>query len=51
MVNFFQGLLAEAESMFSKMKMAGYSPDVIAYTTMIHAYSTAGKTLILMLRH
>lgn len=39
----FQGHLTEAESMFSKMKMAGCSPDVVTYTAMIHAYNAAGK--------
>lgn len=40
----YQGLLAEAESVFTKMKMTGFYPDVIAYTTMIHAYNIAGSS-------
>ena len=38
-----QGRLAEAESMFTRMKTAGCQPDVITYTKMIHAYSEAVK--------
>ncbi|XP_049390515.1 pentatricopeptide repeat-containing protein At2g41720 [Solanum stenotomum] len=34
-----QGQLAKSESMFSMMKMEGFQPDVIAYTTMLNAYS------------
>lgn len=29
--------------MFYEMKMVGFSPDVVAYTSMLHAYSTVGK--------
>ncbi|XP_017243113.1 pentatricopeptide repeat-containing protein At2g41720 isoform X2 [Daucus carota subsp. sativus] len=36
-----QGQLAEAESLFCMMKEAGYSPDNIAFTAMLHAYSAA----------
>ncbi|XP_071936853.1 pentatricopeptide repeat-containing protein At1g19525-like [Coffea arabica] len=36
-----QGQLAGAESMFSMMKMAGFHPDVVTYTAMLHAYSVA----------
>ncbi|GER25863.1 pentatricopeptide repeat-containing family protein [Striga asiatica] len=36
-----EGQLAEAESLFSTMKMDGLHPDVIAYTAMLHAYSSA----------
>ncbi|GFP92215.1 pentatricopeptide repeat-containing protein at2g41720 [Phtheirospermum japonicum] len=36
-----EGQLAEAESMFNMMKTDGLSPDVIAYTAMLHAYSSA----------
>ncbi|RVW16467.1 Pentatricopeptide repeat-containing protein [Vitis vinifera] len=36
-----QGQVTEAESMFTKMKMAGCHPDVITYTAMIHAYDVA----------
>lgn len=38
-----QGQLAEAESMFNMMKGAGFQPDVITYTTMLHAYSAGGE--------
>ena len=38
-----QGQLTEAESMFTMMKAAGCSPDVITYTTMIHTYGAIGK--------
>uniref|UniRef100_A0A803MAD0 PROP1-like PPR domain-containing protein n=1 Tax=Chenopodium quinoa TaxID=63459 RepID=A0A803MAD0_CHEQI len=38
-----QGRLAEADSMFTRMKTAGCQPDVITYTKMIHAYSEAEK--------
>lgn len=38
----FQGQLSEAEYMFSEMKMNDCCPDAIAYTTMIHAYDSAG---------
>ncbi|KAJ8437045.1 hypothetical protein Cgig2_025892 [Carnegiea gigantea] len=38
-----EGRVAEAESMFTKMKEAGCQPDVIAYTTMIHAYGESEK--------
>ncbi|KAL8225363.1 hypothetical protein R6Q57_017920 [Mikania cordata] len=31
------------ESMFSKMRMTHGGPDVVAYTAMLHAYSTAEK--------
>ncbi|XP_009617024.2 pentatricopeptide repeat-containing protein At2g41720 isoform X1 [Nicotiana tomentosiformis] len=34
-----QGQFTKAESMFSMMKMEGFHPDVIAYTTMLNAYS------------
>ncbi|CDP15422.1 unnamed protein product [Coffea canephora] len=27
--------------MFSMMKMAGFHPDVVTYTAMLHAYSVA----------
>lgn len=40
-----QGQLAEAESLFCMMKEAGYSPDNIAFTAMLHAYSAAGTHL------
>jgi len=40
---FPQGRVAEAESMFTKMKETGCQPDVIAYTTMIHAYGESGS--------
>ncbi|GFY96208.1 tetratricopeptide repeat (TPR)-like superfamily protein [Actinidia rufa] len=33
---------AKAESMFTMMKGAGCSPDVITYTTMIHTYGAIG---------
>ncbi|KAL7225285.1 hypothetical protein ACSBR1_020631 [Camellia fascicularis] len=33
------GQLTEAESMFTMMKMEGCCPDVITYTTMIHAFN------------
>ncbi|OWM67253.1 hypothetical protein CDL15_Pgr000705 [Punica granatum] len=36
-----EGKLAEAESMFTAMKTAGCSPDVVTYTTMLHAYNAA----------
>ncbi|CAI9099897.1 OLC1v1036785C1 [Oldenlandia corymbosa var. corymbosa] len=36
-----EGQLAGAESMFSMMKTAGFLPDVVAYTAMLHAYSVA----------
>ncbi|CDP11616.1 unnamed protein product [Coffea canephora] len=36
-----EGQLAGAESMFSMMKMAGFHPDVVTYTAMLHAYSVA----------
>ncbi|XP_047341957.1 pentatricopeptide repeat-containing protein At2g41720 [Impatiens glandulifera] len=37
-----QGRLTEAESMFDKMKTEeGCSPDIVTYTTMIHAYGLA----------
>ncbi|XP_027097556.2 acetylornithine deacetylase-like [Coffea arabica] len=39
-----QGQLAGAESMFSMMKMAGFHPDVVTYTAMLHAYSVAAQT-------
>lgn len=29
--------------MFSMMKMEGFQPDVIAYTTMLNAYSVGGR--------
>ena len=38
-----QGQVAEAESMFNTMKIAGCCPDVVAYTAMLHAYNTAGN--------
>ena len=38
-----QGQVTEAESMFTKMRMAGCRPDVITYTAMIHAYDVAGN--------
>ncbi|GMP61745.1 hypothetical protein CsSME_00024089 [Camellia sinensis var. sinensis] len=34
-----EGQLTEVESMFTMMKMEGCCPDVITYTTMIHAYN------------
>ncbi|KAM3234630.1 pentatricopeptide repeat-containing protein [Capsicum annuum] len=34
-----QGQLDKAESMFSMMKMEGFQADVVAYTTMLNAYS------------
>ncbi|KAK6791217.1 hypothetical protein RDI58_010298 [Solanum bulbocastanum] len=34
-----EGQLAKSASMFSMMKMEGLQPDVIAYTTMLNAYS------------
>ncbi|KAK2975136.1 hypothetical protein RJ640_010816, partial [Escallonia rubra] len=34
-----EGQLQEAESVFSMMKISGFSPDVVAYTTMLHAYT------------
>ncbi|OVA04024.1 Pentatricopeptide repeat [Macleaya cordata] len=37
----YTGQLAEAESMFTTMKMNGCFPDTITYTTMIHAYNAA----------
>lgn len=39
----FQGLINEAERMFNVMKTEGFCPDVVTYTTMIHAYSEAGS--------
>ncbi|KAK6149140.1 hypothetical protein DH2020_016665 [Rehmannia glutinosa] len=36
-----EGQLAEAELLFNMMKMDGLRPDVIAYTSMLHTYSTA----------
>eukprot|EP01018_Ginkgo_biloba_P020756 Gb_07283 [translate_table: standard] len=37
-----QGLLNEAELVLSKMKVFGCLPNVITYTTLIHAYGMAG---------
>nr|GEU91913.1 pentatricopeptide repeat-containing protein At2g41720 isoform X1 [Tanacetum cinerariifolium] len=42
-----QGQLLEAESLFSEMKMAHGGPDVVAYTSMLHAYSSAEGILFL----
>ncbi|CAH2058480.1 unnamed protein product [Thlaspi arvense] len=38
-----QGQVSEAESIFNEMKMAGCEPDVIAYTSMLHAYNASEK--------
>ncbi|KAG5555735.1 hypothetical protein RHGRI_006395 [Rhododendron griersonianum] len=38
----FQGRFTEAESTFTTMKVAGCSPDVVTYTTMIHTYTAVG---------
>lgn len=29
--------------MFNTMKVAGFHPDVVAYTTMLHAYNIGGE--------
>ncbi|OMO71313.1 hypothetical protein COLO4_28305 [Corchorus olitorius] len=39
-----EGQVAEAESMFNMMKAAGCHPDLVAYTSMLHAYNAAGNT-------
>ncbi|KAF7147532.1 hypothetical protein RHSIM_Rhsim03G0026900 [Rhododendron simsii] len=36
------GRFTEAESTFTTMKVAGCSPDVVTYTTMIHTYTAVG---------
>ncbi|VVA92160.1 unnamed protein product [Arabis nemorensis] len=36
------GQVIEAECIFNQMKMAGCKPDVIAYTSMLHAYNASG---------
>ncbi|KAF7147557.1 hypothetical protein RHSIM_Rhsim03G0026600 [Rhododendron simsii] len=36
------GRFTEAESTFTKMKVAGCSPDLVTYTTMIHACTSVG---------
>lgn len=35
----------KAESMFTMTKVAGFDPDVIAYTAMISAYNAGGKIM------
>lgn len=47
LINHIQGQFVEAESLFCMMKEAGYSPDNIACTTMLHAYSAAGTNLLI----
>ncbi|KAI8534301.1 hypothetical protein RHMOL_Rhmol10G0079600 [Rhododendron molle] len=37
-----EGRFTEAESTFTTMKVAGCSPDVVKYTTMIHTYTAVG---------
>ncbi|KAJ9565397.1 hypothetical protein OSB04_001363, partial [Centaurea solstitialis] len=38
-----EGQISKAESLFSRMKMTGGGPDVVAYTTMLNVYSAAEK--------
>ncbi|KAG5395660.1 hypothetical protein IGI04_017474 [Brassica rapa subsp. trilocularis] len=38
-----EGQVTEAESIFKQMKMDGCKPDVIAYTSMLHAYNASEK--------
>lgn len=40
-----QGQLEKLESEFANMKMAGFTPDVITYTSILNAYNGAGKSL------
>ncbi|KAK8563342.1 hypothetical protein V6N12_035490 [Hibiscus sabdariffa] len=43
-----QGQVAEAESVFNMMKVAGCSPDVVAYTAMLHAYNAAAASKLVI---